>query len=261
MDYSDGRIREFNTQSYLSNGPDMGRDSRMKGGRNYLTEFDLRLDHLEDEGLRLDLYYTFLGFEKGQMVNVTKSGELDPERTREGQMVEVGTRYLRGTFILITPAELEHAENIIVKRGDMPIQAAWRQGSGRWLVNGGAFSRAARQYYTDQTVTSINSQALHIVRYITNASPTTTTEEAALQIGFPPEAFEELVLQETQNNLADQGPDPESEQMAYDRAYPPEPSGGIAFDGDDTGQGIADERPLETGDDTLVDTDDWDDEE
>ena len=57
VDFLDGRIVEYNTTSLVPSDPLKGSVSGDVTAKNYLTEYNLRLDLLETSGLRLDVYY------------------------------------------------------------------------------------------------------------------------------------------------------------------------------------------------------------
>lgn len=196
IDYDDGRIREFNTGTYVPGGT-LGTVPGEKGARNFLTEFDLRLDNLETKGLRLDVYFNCFG--SGDEQTVDMGQEIFGKESHRSYRVPVAKRYLRGVIMIATPAELEGACLIVARRCQESVTVAWRQGSQGWLVDGQAFARMARQVYTDAKVTSTNAQLLTMVRYAAHANPTLDLSEVVPLTGVPYDAYIEVEGQEALN--------------------------------------------------------------
>ena len=201
VDFDDGRIREFNTQTYAAAEPFKGVVPGERGARNFVTEFDLRLDLLNEGSLRLDLFYDTFGDSRPGTVVLQDGIAPDPELK-----IVAAVRHVCGCVFLLTEKELAHARYILVRRCGEPVAAAWRQGSGDWLIDGQRFAMAARQVYSDAQVTSRNAQELIMVNYLSNAYPDLSEEEVCAMTGYPYEAYLELRKMEYANNGDPAGP-------------------------------------------------------
>lgn len=258
VDYDDGRVREFNTSDYTT----MPRGSVIPeepDAVNFVTELDLRLDRLKEEGLRLDIYMNLFGWSTGESIDFTE--ELGLRANKERRMVKIATRYLYGTVQLISAEELRDASYILVRRCGVSIPVAWRQGSGQWLVDGMAFAKTAREIYTDPRVTSTNAQAVVMMHYLTRAHPDMDIHDLVEMTGFMYEAFREAESQESLNKREGaEGSTPEGgvEPNAAEHS-------GMESKEEKESLGVADEEGLEETaaveeDDIIVDGD-WDDED
>lgn len=192
VDFADGRIREFSTGSFTAPDPFRQRNPKDLSEEALLTEFDLRLDLLQTEGLRLDVYSNAIS--RGRQGEIRVVEELGHDG--EPSTAQVAARHLYASVYLLSLAELASATYVLVRRCGQPVAAAWRQGSGGWLVDGQAFARLAREVYTDAQVVSTNSQAVRMVGYLSRANPGAGREDLIAMTGFPVEAFEELEGQE-----------------------------------------------------------------
>lgn len=198
VDFLDGRIVEYNTTSLVPSDPFKGTVASDMTAKNYLTEYNLRLDLLETSGLRLDVYYNTIG-EVGQGDSIDLTDELGRKGDGSAWVVPAATRRIQGVIYLLSPEELESASYILVRRCGEAIPVAWRQGSGNWLIDGMRFARMARQVYSDALITSKNSQEAIMMNYLNNALPTLSEEELANLTGYPIAAWEEIRDMETAN--------------------------------------------------------------
>lgn len=246
IDYADGRIREFNTSDYVSLAQRSVVASE-PGASNFVTELDLRLDRLKEDGLRLDIYMNLFGWSTGQKVDFTE--ELGPRSGGQRRMVDMAMRYLYGTVQLISPAELEDASYILVNRCGATVPVAWRQGSGQWLIDGMAFAKTARQIYTDPRVTSTNAQEILMMGYLTRAYPDMDIRDLVKMTGFIYEAYREAQSQEIRNKGASVGQEPTAESDQVDHVPEedaPEREGPSTREGAEPEEGgPEDERPEE----------------
>ncbi len=198
VDFEDGRIREYNLSSFVTDDALRGADARDVRAPCVLTEFDLRLDLLEQEGLRLDLYTNTFSSQRSQKRTVNlQEGLRDEDGEERGQVwAQAATRHVAGSVYLITRRELESATYILVRRCGSIVAAAWRQGSQGWLVNGQRFSRLAREIYTDNQIASNNAKLIQMMRYLVRANPGVGEREVVEMTGFPYDAYQEALAME-----------------------------------------------------------------
>ena len=196
VDFEDGRICEFNLDTFTASEPyKYNNDRPGKVNVNVCTEFHLRLDLLRTGGLRVDVYYN--GFGEGGEDTLRLDGcEYSDGQTRR---IPYARRHVMQTIQLVSQEELERATCILVRRCGEVVRAAWRQGSGRWLIDGQAFARCAREVYTDAAVTSINAQEMIMLNYLHRAYPDADDADVAAMTGFPIEAVEEIAALEQLN--------------------------------------------------------------
>ncbi|MDO4596644.1 MAG: hypothetical protein Q4B30_06760 [Coriobacteriaceae bacterium] len=183
VEYQSGRIKEFDTTSFQGQVPlPTGR-----AARNAMTEFDLRLDRLEQDGLVLDVFWYDLG-------SSTERRTLDDSPDTRGRCATLPIAPRRAGFSvqLINPEILESVSRIIVTRAGGQVQAAWRQGRGNWLILGSLFEAQKTLTYTDPTITSTNAQATRMLSYLTNACPLQDPDDLCRSFGFPPQAMREV---------------------------------------------------------------------
>lgn len=192
VDYMDGRVVEFNTSDFVASDPfkkQIVRDDPKAS--NVVTEFQLRLDLLAEEGLRMDVYYYTMGsLERSDSVDLTD--ELGERQGGGRWVVPAGTRRVEGVIYLLNKDDLEGAAYILVRRCSETIPVAWRQGSGNWLIDGMRFSRTAREVYSDSNITSRNQQESVMMRYLHDAYPSLPEEELAGLTGYPYAAWQEI---------------------------------------------------------------------
>ena len=191
IEYKNGRMKEFDTSSFTTTNAMSAGD---KTARNVMTELDLRLDLVETVGLRLDFYW-YDATPQGERVDIP--GLMDSK----GDPVSLTAASRRlGTSVLLCSREgIKRISRIIVQRANGTVDALWRQGSGDWLINGAKFEAQRVLSYTDANVTSMNSQAIFVFKYMKKANPTMTDEEICRLIGYPLEAYKEIQLDEAKN--------------------------------------------------------------
>lgn len=193
IEYKNGRMKEFDTSSFTTTNAMSAGD---KTARNVMTELDLRLDLVETAGLRLDFYW-YDATPQGERVEIP--GLMDSK----GDPVCLTSASRRlGTSVLLCSREgIKRISRIIVQRANGTVDALWRQGSGDWLINGAKFEAQRVLSYTDANVTSMNSQAIFVFKYMKKANPTMTDEEICRLIGYPLEAYKEIQLDEAKNAM------------------------------------------------------------
>lgn len=193
IEYKNGRMKEFDTSSFTTTNAMSAGD---KTARNVMTELDLRLDLVETVGLRLDFYW-YDATPQGERVEIP--GLMDSK----GDPVCLTSASRRlGTSVLLCSREgIKRISRIIVQRANGTVDALWRQGSGDWLINGAKFEAQRVLSYTDANVTSMNSQAIFVFKYMKKANPTMTDEEICRLIGYPLEAYKEIQLDEAKNAM------------------------------------------------------------
>lgn len=234
VDYMDGRVVEFNTNDFVPGDPLKGAVASDRRAKNFVTEFVLRMDRLETDGLRMDIYYnTFGAASESDVVDMTD--DIGPKSDGSPRTAPIAVRRLQGVVYLLTAEELEGAAYILVRRCSETVEAAWRQGSGNWLVDGMRFARTARQVYSDANITSKNQKLAIMMNYLNNAHPSLDEQDFCNMTGYPLGAWEEIRDMESANFSAAVGED------------------GDWVDGDDVPQGAAndpdpgDEDPQEEG--------------
>ena len=105
-----------------------------------------------------------------------------------------------GTSVLLCSREgIKQISRIIVQRANGTVDALWRQGSGDWLINGAKFEAQRVLSYTDSNVSSMNSQAVFVFKYMKKANPSLTDAEICQLIGYPLDAYMEIQLDEAKN--------------------------------------------------------------
>lgn len=192
VDFDDGRVREFNTAAYITNEGFAGMAPEDPAARNFVTEFEVRLDKMGDEsGLWLEVYYNTLNAGNEKEVDLSDRGIERP--------VPAATHRIGGVVCILSAEEFRHAVLILVRRCGEVVTAAWRQGSGMWLINGQRFAVKMREIYSDANTTSKNAQELQMVGYLRNAYPTAREEDLVAATGYPYDAFLELRELELRN--------------------------------------------------------------
>lgn len=226
-DFKDGRIREFDLSTY-TNGSAMTAYER--SAVNILTEFDLRLDRLEEDGLRLDFFWFDATKEAGERV-------LDGVEDGRGGAVSVrmGARRPAYSLTLLEPFELEDVSRILVYRANQVVQAAWRQGSGNWLVKGTLFDAVRVLSYSDSNFTGLNRQAIEVFSYLSAVYPELDRRDVAALMGYELDAVDELFGREPASETAEDDIGASSSDGGGGfRAGKPSSIGGDFF-GDETG--------------------------
>lgn len=191
IEYKNGRMKEFDTSSFTTTNAMSAGD---KTARNVMTELDLRLDLVETVGLRLDFYW-YDASPQGDRVEIP--GLMDSKGNPV--CLTAASRRLGTSVLLCSLGGIEQISRIIVQRANGTVDALWRQGSGDWLINGAKFEAQRVLSYTDANVTSMNSQAIFVFKYMKKANPRMTDEEICRLIGYPLEAYKEIQLDEAKN--------------------------------------------------------------
>lgn len=191
IEYKSGRMKEFDTSSFTTTNAMSAGD---KTARNVMTELDLRLDLVETVGLRLDFYW-YDAAPQGERVEIP--GLMDSKGN--SVCLTAASRRLGTSVLLCSLGGIEQISRIIVQRANGTVDALWRQGSGDWLINGAKFEAQRVLSYTDANVTSMNSQAIFVFRYMKKANPRMTDEEICSLIGYPLDAYKEIQLDEAKN--------------------------------------------------------------
>ena len=188
IEYKGGRVKEFDTSAFTATNAMSAGD---KTARNVMTELDLRLDLVDTVGLRLDFYW-YDATPQGERVDIP--GLMDSK----GDPVSLTAAARRlGTSVLLCSREgIKQISRIIVQRANGTVDVLWRQGTGDWLINGAKFEAQRVLSYTDGNVTSMNSQAVFVFKYMKKTHPTMTDDEICELIGYPLAAYNEIQLDE-----------------------------------------------------------------
>lgn len=191
IEYKGGRVKEFDTSAFTATNAMSAGD---KTARNVMTELDLRLDLVDTVGLRLDFYW-YDATPQGERVDIP--GLMDSK----GDPVSLTAAARRlGTSVLLCSREgIKQISRIIVQRANGTVDALWRQGSGDWLINGAKFEAQRVLSYTDSNVSSMNSQAVFVFKYMKKANPSLTDAKICELIGYPLDAYMEIQLDEAKN--------------------------------------------------------------
>ena len=192
IEYKNGRMKEFDTSAFTTTNAMSAGD---RTARNVLTELDLRLDLVDEVGLRLDFYWY--------------------DATPQGDRIEIGgltdsmgnpvcltaaSRRLGTSVLLCSQRGIGQISRVIVQRANGTVDVLWRQGSGDWLINGARFEAQRVLSYTDSNVSSTNRQAVSVYRYMKNAHPLMAEDEICGLIGYPLDAYKEIQLEEAKND-------------------------------------------------------------
>ena len=185
VEYKDGRIKEFDCSSFTSGD---ALTCVEKNAKNMVTEFDLRTDNIERDGLILNVFWH----------DVTKTfgkRELDAQTDTNGYSTEMAFAQRRAGYsvMICNKKVLNLISRIIVYRANGAVQVAWRQGSEDWLIKGSLFEAQRVLTYTDASTTSLNAQASTVFAYLRRAHPTLSDAEIADMMGYPPDALEEIM--------------------------------------------------------------------
>lgn len=185
VEFKNGRIKEFDTSAFTSGDVLTSMD---RNSKNLMTEFELRLDRLMEDGLILDVFWYDIS-------KKSRERELEGTADEEGNAVSISTAQRRVGYsvTIVNKANLENISRIIVYRANGSVQAAWRQGSENWLIQGSLFEAQRVLTYSDATTTSLNAQASNVFSYLRRAHPSSSEEEIAAMMGFPLEALEEIM--------------------------------------------------------------------
>ncbi len=200
--YLSGKVSEFNTETFCAAEPFRGEGD---GGSNIATEFNLRLDRLESDGLILQVYWhsTLVQDDTAYTAEAEAQGRKIPHAMREPG------RYIR----LVSKQELQDISKIELD-GEMVV---WRQGTD--LINVIRFRNMELLCYSDPQQVSVNARVLGIWAYLRNAYPNATDEELAARMGYPLSAIhlaqaEELAQLDDEDDQEDAGQDSTSAEDA-----------------------------------------------
>lgn len=247
IEYKSGRIKEFDSTAFTTSNAMSAGD---KKARNVMTELDLRLDLVDEVGLRLDFYW-YDATPDGPKVEV--KGLTDS--TGEPVKLTSASRRLGTSVLLCSRAGIKRVSRIVITRANGSVDALWRQGSGDWLINGAKFEAQRVLTYTDSNVSSMNSQAVFVFKYIRKANPDMDDAEICELLGYPLEAFKEIRKDEAENGDEIGTPDADIADLE-----PSESSSSSPFEPDD---GSEDEPVIDIftapddGPEVLDDEDSW----
>lgn len=191
IEYKNGRMKEFDTSAFTTTNAMSAGD---RTARNVLTELDLRLDLVDEVGLRLDFYW-YDATPQGDRI------EIDGLKDSMGNPVclTAASRRLGTSVPLCSQRGIGQISRVIVQRANGTVDVLWRQGSGDWLINGARFEAQRVLSYTDSNVSSTNRQAVSVYRYMKNAHPLMPEKDICDLIGYPLDAYKEIQLEESKN--------------------------------------------------------------
>lgn len=216
IEYKNGRMKEFDTSAFTTTNAMSAGD---KTARNVLTELDLRLDLVDKVGLRLDFYW-YDATPQGQSIKI------DGLTDSMGNPVCLTSAARRlGTSVLLCSREgIKQISRIIVQRANGTANVLWRQGSGDWLINGARFEAQRVLTYTDSNVSSTNSQAVFVFKYMKRANPSMSDKAICDLIGYPLAAYTEIQKEEAKNDEKKVGAELIDPTVGEDPDYPSDPS-------------------------------------
>lgn len=220
IEYKNGRMKEFDTSAFTTTNAMSAGD---KTARNVLTELDLRLDLVDKVGLRLDFYWHD-ATPQGQSIKI------DGLTDSMGNPVCLTSAARRlGTSVLLCSREgIKQISRIIVQRANGTANVLWRQGSGDWLINGARFEAQRVLTYTDSNVSSTNSQAVFVFKYMKRANPSMSDKAICDLIGYPLAAYMEIQKEEAKNDEKKVGAELIDPAVWEDPDYPFDPSDSTA---------------------------------
>ena len=220
IEYKNGRMKEFDTSAFTTTNAMSAGD---KTARNVLTELDLRLDLVDKDGLRLDFYW-YDATPQGQSIKI------DGLTDSMGNPVCLTSAARRlGTSVLLCSREgIKQISRIIVQRANGTANVLWRQGSGDWLINGARFEAQRVLTYTDSNVSSTNSQAVFVFKYMKRANPSMSDKAICDLIGYPLAAYMEIQKEEAKNDEKKVGAELIDPAVGEDPDYPFDPSDSTA---------------------------------
>lgn len=182
--YQSGRIDEFDTSNFCNLEP------FKREGQNMTTEFRVRLDLLEPEGLLLEInWYDANPFSQA----ITSKADGSEESMDILHAVRRSGRRIR----LVSQGELADIAKIICN-GELMV---WRQGSE--LINAVKFSGQEILCFSNATTTSINARAVAIFEYLQNANPGLSDEVIAQMMGYSKPAIDMILADEAANHEED----------------------------------------------------------
>lgn len=178
--YQSGLIDVFDSTNFTNSEP------YSKDGCSVMTEFALRLDLLEKEGLVVDVF--------------TYDRDTDPNdpKVRIGTtMVPYALRRNGNRLRLVSLVELKDIAKITLD-GELVV---WRQGTE--LINAVKFSNQELLCFSNVTTTSINQKASSIFRYLKNANPDMEEGVVANMMGYTLDAIRAIQIDEAAQNESD----------------------------------------------------------
>lgn len=246
IEYKNGRMKEFDTSAFTTTNAMSAGD---RTARNVLTELDLRLDLVDKVGLRLDFYW-YDATPQGQSIKI------DGLTDSMGNPVCLTSASRRlGTSVLLCSREgIKQISRIIVQRANGTANVLWRQGSGDWLINGARFEAQRVLTYTDSNVSSTNSQAVFVFKYMKRANPSMSDKAICNLIGYPFAAYMEIQKEEAKNDEKKVGAELIDPAVGEDPDYPSDPSDSTADSS--LGKHFAvedDDDPFDDGENSLFD--------
>lgn len=197
VEYFDGRIKEFDMTSFVdSTALKVKTADGAKRHASVLAEFDLRVDRIEKEGLRLDMYWYDMAVEAGTI----RLDDVTDERGRPVRAPRAG-RKVGCTVRLVSRAGMRNVCRVYVHRAGSQVLAAWRQstadGKESWLINGAKFDAQRTNTYTDPKTTSLNTQALAVFNYLRRVNKDLPVESICKIMGYPKEAIDFIAMSES----------------------------------------------------------------
>lgn len=216
IEYKNGRMKEFDTSAFTTTNAMSAGD---KTARNVLTELDLRLDLVDEIGLRLDFYWHD-ATPQGQRVEI----EGLTDSTGNPVCLTSASRRLGTSVLLCSRMGIKQISRIIVQRANGTANVLWRQGSGDWLINGARFEAQRVLTYTDTNVSSTNSQAVAVFKYLRQSDPEMADDEICNLIGYPLEAYKEIRFAESKNAEKTTGAELIESDDGEEPGYPSDPS-------------------------------------
>lgn len=222
IEYKNGRMKEFDTSAFTATNAMSAGD---KTARNVLTELDLRLDLVDEVGLRLDFYW-YDATPQGSRVEIP--GLTDS--TGNPVCLTSASRRLGTSVLLCSRMGIQTISRVIVQRANGTVDALWRQGSGDWLINGARFEAQRVLSYTDCNVTSMNSQAVFVFKYLKKSNPEMSDDEICNLIGYPLDAYREIQLDEAKNAEYAVGAELIDSDNAEDLSQSSDPSNAVLSD-------------------------------
>lgn len=192
-----GRVIQFDTQTYCTAEPFKGEGSGDDAGmpkNNMLTEFQIRGDLLETEGLCIETYWHNTVVDA--QTRKSYRAEIDRDVYHAGR--EVGR--------IVRVASLKDLELMTMIVADGQILAR-RQ--GRSIINMLKFNAAEILFCSASPSASIAARAMTLYHYFKNAAPEASDEEIAGKFGFTLQAFEEIrALEESQQDWEEEDAPP-----------------------------------------------------
>jgi hypothetical protein len=182
--YLSGLIDFFSFDQFVAKEP---LKSPSGAAQNLLTEFRLRLDELEREGLVVETWWHDTTTERAN--RTTEVIDRGDGMTFSVDFYHAILRPWRKVR-LIARSELGDVSKIVVD-GEVVV---WRQGDD--LINGVRFYAAELLYFSNPVTASTNRKALEMFDYIKNAHRDMSDEDTADMLGYSWKAFEQILGQE-----------------------------------------------------------------